>query len=151
MNTNLSPDVFNLQALAIGCATMLLCLAVQASFAHTVSLRFKPLIENYMQKKRNFAAQAIFLSSAIVLLGSHLLQIFFWGGLLYWTGVMPNNHQAMVFAGSTYTTVGFTNDTLPVSWQLVTIIMATSGLFSFGWSTSIMFLLAQTLYPSQRQ
>jgi hypothetical protein len=46
--------------------------------------------------------------------------------------------------------VGFANDQLPYSWQLVTIIMATSGLFSFGWSTSVMFLLAQTLYPSQR-
>ena len=53
-------------------------------------------------------------------------------------------------AGSTYTTVGFANDQLPYKWQLITIIMATSGLFSFGWSTSVMFLLAQTLYPSQR-
>jgi hypothetical protein len=69
---------------------------------------------------------------------------------LVWSGAEKNAHQAMVFAGSTYTTVGFANDQLPYSWQLVTIIMATSGLFSFGWSTSVMFLLAQTLYPSQR-
>lgn len=150
MITNASPEVFNLPALAIGCLTMLLCLTIQASAAHTVSLRMKPLIQHFTAKRHGYLAQAIFLCSALLLLVSHLFQIYIWGLLLYETGVMANEHQAMVFAGSTYTTVGFTNDPLPLNWQLVTIIMATSGLFSFGWSTSVMFLLAQTLYPSQR-
>lgn len=150
MIPNASPEVFNLPALAIGCLTMLLCLTIQASAAHTVSLRMKPLIQQFIEKRHGYLAQAIFLCSALLLLMSHLFQIYIWGLLLYETGVMANEHQAMVFAGSTYTTVGFTNDPLPLNWQLVTIIMATSGLFSFGWSTSVMFLLAQTLYPSQR-
>ena len=150
MIPNASPEVFNLPALAIGCLTMLLCLTIQASAAHTVSLKMKPLIQQFIEKRHGYLAQAIFLCSALLLLMSHLFQIYIWGLLLYETGVMANEHQAMVFAGSTYTTVGFTNDPLPLNWQLVTIIMATSGLFSFGWSTSVMFLLAQTLYPSQR-
>jgi hypothetical protein len=48
-----------------------------------------------------------------------------------------------------YTTVGFVTDPLPVHWQLITVIMAASGFFSFGWSTAVMFLLSQALFPSE--
>lgn len=150
MALNPTPYVFNLTALIIGSATMLVCLFIQAISVHLVSLHFKPRIAHQVARRRPFLAQQIFLVAALILLISHLLQIYVWGSALYMSGAEPNSHQAMVFAGSTYTTVGFANDPLPIGWQLVTIIMATSGLFSFGWSTSVMFLLAQALYPSQR-
>lgn len=143
-------EVFNLRALIFGAATMLVCLIVQASGAHIVTQKLKTIIGRYETAHHHYRAQLVFLASALILLAFHLLQIYIWGMALVWSGAEKNAHQAMVFAGSTYTTVGFANDQLPYSWQLVTIIMATSGLFSFGWSTSVMFLLAQTLYPSQR-
>lgn len=149
----MAPDmdyVFNFRALLVGCAAMLICLLLQATAAHAVSLQFKPKIEALQAHRKHYRAQLIFLASALLLLASHLCQIYVWGGALWLSGAEENRHIALVFAGSTYTTVGFANDPLPVDWQLTTIIMATSGLFSFGWSTSIMFLLAQTLYPSQR-
>jgi hypothetical protein len=52
-----------------------------------------------------------------------------------------------MLAGSSYTTVGFISDALPVEWQLLIVIMATSGVFAFGWSTSIMFSLSRFVYP----
>jgi hypothetical protein len=129
---------------------MLICLALQASGAHIVTFRLKPIIARFEARHHHFRAQLVFLASALILLAFHLLQIYIWGMALAWSGAELNVHQAMVFAGSTYTTVGFANDQLPYGWQLVTIIMATSGLFSFGWSTSVMLLIAQTLYPLQR-
>ena len=57
---------------------------------------------------------------------------------------------AVIFAGSTYTTVGFTDDPLGAGWQLLAVTMAISGLFSFGLSTSVMFMLAQAVYPGRR-
>ncbi len=143
-------EVFNLRALIFGSMTMLVCLIVQASGAHIVTLKLKPIIGRYENAHQHYLAQLVFLASALILLAFHLLQIYIWGMALVWSGAESNPHRAMVFAGSTYTTVGFANDQLPFGWQLATIIMATSGLFSFGWSTSVMFLLAQTLYPSQR-
>lgn len=143
-------DVFNLNALMLGASAMLVCLILQASGAHVVTLRLKPIIARLESRHHHYRAQLVFLASALILLAFHLLQMYIWGLALAWSGAEINIHQAMVFAGSTYTTVGFANDQLPYTWQLVTIIMATSGLFSFGWSTSVMFLLAQTLYPSQR-
>lgn len=149
----MTPDmdyVFNFKALFVGCAAMLICLLLQATAAHAVSLQIKPKIELLQNHRKHYRAQFFFLASALILLASHLCQIYVWGASLWLSGAEENRHIALVFAGSTYTTVGFANDPLPVGWQLTTIIMATSGLFSFGWSTSIMLLLAQTLYPSQR-
>jgi hypothetical protein len=85
-----------------------------------------------------------------MLLISHLVQIYIWGLSLTLFDIIPNSHQAMVFAGSTYTTVGFVTDPLPIQWQLMTVIMAASGFFSFGWSTAVMFLLSQALFPAEK-
>ncbi|MBU3732052.1 MAG: hypothetical protein FGM26_11000 [Beijerinckiaceae bacterium] len=143
-------DVFNFQALILGSVTMLVCLFCQAVTVGLTTTKIKPQIGKLAAAKRIWIAQAVFFGSALILLCSHLFQIYLWGYSLYWAGVIKDPHTAMVFAGSTYTTVGFVNDPLPIGWQLLTIIMATTGLFSFGWSTSVMFLLSQTLYPAER-
>ena len=129
---------------------MLVCLFCQALSVGLTTAKIKPEIGKYVAAQKLWRAQATFFGSALILLISHLLQIWIWGMSLFWAGVVKDSHTAMVFAGSTYTTVGFVNDPLPLGWQLLTIIMATSGLFSFGWSTSVMFLLSQTLYPAER-
>jgi hypothetical protein len=56
----------------------------------------------------------------------------------------------MVYAGSTYTTVGFVSDPLPTQWQLLSVIMAVSGLFTFGWSTAVVFIISQALFPAEK-
>lgn len=142
--------VFNAQAFVLGCAMLLLCLVIHACFVLLVTSRFKHYIQSLIQDQRQLSAQLIFFISIVTLLISHLIQIYVWGLFIHLWGIIPNEHQAMVFAGSTYTTVGFTSDPLPLQWQLLTIIMAVSGLFSFGWSTAIMFILSQALFPSEK-
>jgi hypothetical protein len=44
---------------------------------------------------------------------------------------------AGLFAGSTYTTIGY-NDILPRGWGMLSPLIAISGLFSFGWSGSVL-------------
>ncbi len=143
-------DVFNVQALVLGAITMLVCLFCQAVTVGLTTAKIKPQIAKLVTAKKLWSAQAVFFGSALILLCSHLFQIWIWGASLFWADVVKDSHIAMVFAGSTYTTVGFVNDPLPIGWQLLTIIMAATGLFSFGWSTSVMFLLSQTLYPAER-
>ncbi len=134
----------------LGCGMLFLCLVVHAFFVLLVTTRFKASIQRLTRENRKVSAQMIFFLSILVLLISHLIQIFAWGLFTYLWGIIPNEHQAMVFAGSTYTTVGFTSDPIPTGWQLLTIIMAVSGLFSFGWSTAIMLILSQVLFPSEK-
>lgn len=150
MGINATSYVFNFQAFLLGCGMLLLCLVVHAFFVLLVTTRFKTSIQDLIREQRKVSAQLIFFLSIVVLLISHLIQIYAWGEFTYLSGIIPNEHHAMVFAGSTYTTVGFTSDPLPTEWQLLTIIMAVSGLFSFGWSTAIMFILSQALFPSEK-
>lgn len=140
-------DVFNGKAITIGSITMVFCLFLQAVLVHIATRTVKPLIARLVNIQSLLAAQLVFLVGAIALLFVHLTQIYVWGYALYLTNVIYEFNTAVIFAGSTYTTVGFVNDPLPQEWQLLTVIMAASGLFSFGWSTSLMFILAQKLYP----
>ncbi len=149
MNVIAANYVFNAEALILGCITILLCLIVQALIVMLVTSKFKTSIRNLAKSDRWILAQIVFFAGILLLLISHLVQIYIWGLSLTTFDIIPNQHQAMVFAGSTYTTVGFVSDPLPVYWQLITVIMAASGLFSFGWSTAVMFLLSQALFPSE--
>lgn len=150
MNTTPVNYVFNFDALILGCTTILLCLIVQALFVTLVTTKFKNGVRQLVNANRLTLAQVVFFAGILLLLVSHLVQIYIWGLSLTIFDIIPNQHQAMVFAGSSYTTVGFVTDPLPVHWQLMTVIMAASGFFSFGWSTAIMFLLSQALFPSEK-
>ena len=141
--------IFNWQALVIGSAALLLCLLMQGSTVVLVMTKFKPRIRVLAKGRRSFMAHVLFLGSILILLMSHLAQIYIWALFLYAPDIMSNIHRAVLFAGSTYTTVGFSNDNLPLQWQLLAVIMATTGLFAFAWSTSIMYALSQQLYPSE--
>ncbi len=125
---------------------MLACLAVQAGFVVTVMTVAKARIRTLITARKKVKAQAVFFIGILVLLLSHLAQISIWGVALYLSGLLPNVHSAIIFAGSTYTTIGFAANPLPLQWQMLLVIMAVNGVFSFGWSTSIMFNLSRFLY-----
>lgn len=139
-------DIFNWPALVIGCCAMLSCLVVQGASVVLVMTQFKGRVRTMAQQRRTLPAHGLFFAGILVLLMSHLLQMYIWALYLYVPGIMVNIHRAILLAGSTYTTVGFANDTLPLDWQLLAVIMATTGLFAFAWSTSIMYALSQQLY-----
>lgn len=142
-------NVFNGPALAIGCAALLLCVSMQGSTVTVVMTLFKARLRALVAQKRSLLAHATFFAAIIVLLLSHLLQIYIWSLFLYFPGIMADIHAAVLLAGSTYTTVGFYNDTLPLHWQLLEVTMAVTGLFAFAWSTSIMYALSQQLYREE--
>ncbi len=142
-------DVFNAEALLFGCGVMLLCLAVQAITVVLVMNPVKMQASSLVKRKRHLVAQLVFFGATVLLLLSHLAQVYIWGLSFNLAGIIENDHEAMLFAGSTYTTVGFVDDPLAQKWQLAAIIMATNGFFSFAWSTSAMFGLSRILYPGE--
>jgi hypothetical protein len=90
--------------------------------------------------KRPTAWRADLLMSRVVflLLSLHLLEIVVWAAALVYSGLVADWRAAGFFAGNTYTTVGYGNFILPVGWKMLAPIIAISGLFTFGWSGSIL-------------
>lgn len=142
-------NIFNTHALLFGCGTMVLCLILQGLAVLIVMNPLKSRICMLNKDRHIILAQCVFFAGALVLLFSHLAQVYVWGILLNLSGILSDQHEAMLFAGSTYTTVGFVNNPLPREWQLAAIIMATNGFFSFAWSTSALFGLSRELYPGE--
>jgi hypothetical protein len=149
MMHSLADNVFNWPAVLLGGTIMLVCLVVQAGFVVAVMTVAKSWIRILVAGKKMARAQVVFFLGILVLLLSHLAQIYIWGVAINMAGIVANVHTALILAGSTYTTIGFATDTLPQHWQLLLVIMATSGFFGFGWSTSIMFSLSRFLYPME--
>lgn len=137
---------FNLNALAFGVLILLLCLLFQIAIIHVTASGITALQRRRMYLTGLGGDQLTFVIGAVVLLSIHLVHIYIWGYALFLPGIVTPLSAAVIFAGSTYTTVGFADDPLKGDWQLLTVIMATSGLFSFGMSTSIMFMLSQKIF-----
>ncbi|WP_197712355.1 hypothetical protein [Polynucleobacter necessarius] len=66
----------------------------------------------------------------IVIALIHISEIFIWTAFLLWLKLIPNSIDAIMFAGSCYTTVGFVTDILPLGWKSMAFFIAFSGLFS---------------------
>jgi hypothetical protein len=98
------------------------------------------------------AFDLIFLFVLGVLMMSlvQITSILIWTAALYTTGLIGDMRSAMLFSGSSYTTLGIFSDVLPQGWKSVAFYIAFSGLFSFAIATSSMMsmlsIVAKKLY-----
>jgi hypothetical protein len=77
-------------------------------------------------------------STVFGLLTLHVLEIFLWSASMVYSGMLSDWRSAGFFAGNTYTTIGYGNFVLPLRWNMMAPIIAISGLFTFGWSASVL-------------
>ena len=78
-------------------------------------------------------AVAIFL-----LLALHLAEIVLWTGALVYSKLVSDWRVAAFFAANTYTTLGYGRFVLQPEWSMMAPIIAISGLFTFGWTASVL-------------
>jgi hypothetical protein len=83
-------------------------------------------------------ADLLMASTVFALLALHVLEIFLWSASMVYSGMLNDWRSAGFFAGNTYTTIGYGNFVLPVRWNMMAPIIAISGLFTFGWSASVL-------------
>jgi hypothetical protein len=118
-------------------------LLIVVMLVHATGLR---LIGDYVSRRVDSIVRHPSLWHADLLMGSiislllalHVFEIFVWSSALVVSGLIPNWHDAGFFAGNTYTTIGYGNFVLSAEWEMVAPIMAISGLFTFGWSGSVL-------------
>lgn len=67
-----------------------------------------------------------------------MFEILLWCFYLLMLGLVNDGVQALLFAGSCYTTVGFMEDLLPPGWKSLAFFISFTGLFSLAWTTSVM-------------
>lgn len=73
-----------------------------------------------------------------LLLALHLAEVVFWTAALVYSKLITDWRVAAFFTANTYTTLGYGNFVLPPEWNMMAPIIAISGLFTFGWTGSVL-------------
>jgi hypothetical protein len=86
-------------------------------------------------------AVGYFAAIVVMMLFTHLVEIFMWSAVLVGIEALPVFRDAFYYVAATYTTLGYGEGTLPKAWRLLAPMIAISGLFAFGWTTGTLFNL----------
>jgi len=124
--------------LLLGGAVMILIVLVHAAGVRAVTTHVLRRTELIMQHPSRWHADLLMSSIVFMLLSLHVVEMFLWAAALVYSGLVPDWRAAGFFAGNTYTTVGYGNFILPDGWRMLAPIIAMSGLFTFGWSGSVL-------------
>ena len=82
-------------------------------------------------------------SSALVFV--HLTETLLWTVPLLSLGIISNFRDAYYYVLEAYTTLGEGTLYLPDEWRLVGPVIAISGLFTFGWTASVLvYVMGET-------
>lgn len=82
--------------------------------------------------------EVLFGAVIFLLLTLHLAEVVFWTAALVYSKVIVNWRIAGFFVANTYTTLGYGDFVLPTEWNMLAPIIAISGLFTFGWTGSVL-------------
>jgi Ion channel len=68
----------------------------------------------------------------------HLIETLIWAVPIHRLGMIPDLRDAYYYVLESYTTLGEGAVSLPDRWRLIGPIIAMSGLFTFGWTGSVL-------------
>lgn len=124
--------------LLFGGVMLLLIMFIHATAVHRVTNHVARRSAAIMQQPSRWRATILMSTVVFALLSLHIFEIVVWTAALVHSGLLANWRAAGFFAASCFTTVGFGSDILPVGWQMLGPIIAISGLFTFGWTGSVL-------------
>ena len=133
----------DLQAYLLGAVMLIVIMVFHGIALLQIAKRYE--VKSYLLlTQKQFTAVAIYFYTSIFLLFmSHIAEIVIWGFALYLFKLLPNLGDSILFAGSTYTAMGFMEDILPLGWKMLAVIIAFSGMFAFAWTASVMISMTR--------
>jgi hypothetical protein len=124
--------------LFFGGAMMIFIVLVHAAGVRAVTTHVLRRTQVIMQRPSRWEADLLMASIVFMLLALHVAEICIWSAALVYSHLVADWRSAGFFAGNTYTTVGYGNFILHDGWRMLAPIIAMSGLFTFGWSGSVL-------------
>jgi hypothetical protein len=123
---------------AFGTAVLIVIIFVHGSAMRVINRRFNTAWVRVTPTtplwKVNMLLAVVIGALAIV----HLTETLVWALPIYWLGMLSNMRDSYFFVLESYTTLGEGNVSLPDQWRLVGPMIGMSGLFTFGWTGSVL-------------
>ena len=128
----------------VGIGGVILILLFHGTLINHVLMRFENMTANNLKKKEyHWVFVHFYITFAFIAL-IHFAEVLIWSFIIYQLELLKNPNDAILFAGSCYTTLGLVSDILPNGSKSLAFIIAFSGLFSLAWTTSIMIEMTET-------
>ena len=124
--------------LVFGGAMLVIIVLMHATGVRFITNQVVARWQTIMKRPTAWRADLLMSGSVFVLLALHLTEMLAWAAALVYSGLVADWRSAGFFAGNTYTTVGYGAFILPNGWRMLAPIIAISGLFTFGWSGSVL-------------
>jgi hypothetical protein len=86
-----------------------------------------------------FWASLRFGRAVLLMLVLHIIDMTIWATMLTRLALVPDLRDSLYFTANSYTTLGFGGMPLGFGWRELGPMMAISGLFTFAWTTGVMF------------
>jgi hypothetical protein len=79
----------------------------------------------------------------------HLIEVAIWASFYAWQRAMPDLPSSLYFSLVTYTTTGYGDLVLPISWRFHGGIEALTGILMCGWSTGFFFAVVSRMFAAR--
>jgi hypothetical protein len=129
---------FDLFELALGIAILVVVVFIHGAGIRRISRYFSGRWVHVTTETPHWRVNLLFGSVIAQLVIVHLIEVMVWALPIYWLSLIPQLSAAAFFAAETYTTLGEGAVRLPQSWRQLGPIIAVSGLFTFGWTSSVL-------------
>jgi len=124
--------------IGIGTALVLLVLFAHGFAMFGIQRIFDTWFPHLVLRPHAVLTKVLIGGVVLSLLAVHYVEILMWAATMYAVGALPDMRSAFYFAGGADTTYGSGDLYLPANWRLLGFMIATSGLFTFAWTTGIL-------------
>jgi len=121
-----------------GGGMLMLIVLIHATGLRVLTNRFEKRILTFGIQRSTWRPDVLMGFVVFLMLLLHLVEIWVWSAALVYSGLVADWRSAGFFAANTYTTVGYGNFLLPDGWHMLAPIIAISGLFTLGWTGSVL-------------
>ncbi|MGV0954626.1 MAG: ion channel [Fluviibacter sp.] len=130
------------QNIALGASILLALIWINVFFQRRISLNFEINARVNLSRARYNVVFLNYFTAITYLVLVQFLAIAIWALMLRVMELIQDPTDALLFAGSCYTTIGFVSDVMPTGWKLLALFIALSGLFSIALSTAVMLSMS---------
>jgi hypothetical protein len=134
------PDPPLLEVFAIGAAVLVGVTLVHGSVLSRIARDYHRGAKRLLEHANHpFWASSQFGRAVLLMLVLHIVDMTIWATTLNRLGLILNVRDSLYFTANSYTTLGYGGVPLGFGWRELGPMMAISGLFTFAWTTGVMF------------
>jgi hypothetical protein len=134
------PDPPLLEVFAVGAAVLVGVTLVHGSVLGRIVRDYHRGAKRLLEHANHpFWASLRFGRAVLLMLVLHIVDMSIWATMLTRFALIPDARTSLYFTANSYTTLGYGGMPLGFGWRELGPMMAISGLFTFAWTTGVMF------------